>query len=82
MLLGKTALTNIDRKSRAITLATKVCILKAIIFAVVIYGCESMTIKTSEHQRADAFKLWCWRKLESPLDFKVIKSVNPKGNQP
>ena len=82
MFLGKTTLTNIDRKSRAITLMTKVCIQKAIVFPVVMYGCESVIIKTSEHQRTDGFKLWCWRKLESPSDFKEIKSGNPKGNQP
>ena len=45
-------------------------------------GCESWTVKKAEHQRIDAFKLWCWRRLESPLDCKEIKPVNPKGNQP
>ena len=50
-------------KSRGITLSTKVCIVKAMVFPVVIYGCESWTIKTAEHQRFDAFELWCWRRL-------------------
>ena len=49
---------------------------------VVMYGCESWTIQKAEHWRIDAFELWCWRRLDSPLDFKEIKSVNPKGNQP
>ena len=61
---------------------TKVCLVKAIVFPVVMYRCESWTIKKAEHQRIDAFKLWCWRRLESLLDFKEIKPVNPKGNQP
>ena len=53
------------------------------IFPVVMYGCESWTIKNAEHQRINAFKLWCWRRnLESPMDSKEIKLVNPKGNQP
>ena len=52
------------------------------VFPVVMYGCESWTIKKAEHQRIDAFELWCWRRLESPLDSKDIKPVNPKGNQP
>ena len=51
------------------------------IFSVVIYGCESWTIKKAESQRADAFEVWCWRTLESPLNSKEIKPVNPKGNQ-
>ena len=59
---------------------TKVCIVKAMVYPVVIYGCESWTIKKAEHQRIDAFELWCWRTLESPLYCKEIKSVNPKGN--
>ena len=56
-------------------------ILKAMVFPVVMYGCESWTIKKAEYQRIDAFELWCWRRLESPLDCKEIKPVNPKGNQ-
>ena len=61
---------------------TKVHLVKAMVFPVVMYGCESWTIKKAEHQRIDAFKILCWEKtLESPLDFKDIKPVNPKGNQ-
>ena len=76
-------MTNLDSilKSRDITLPTKVPLVKAMVFPVVMYGCESWTIKKAEH-RIDAFELWCWRKtLESPLDCKVIKPVHPKGNQ-
>ena len=61
---------------------TKVCIVKAIIFPAVMYGCESWTIKKAEHWRIDAFELWCWRRLKSPLDIKESQPVNPKGNQP
>ena len=68
-------------KSRDLTLPTKVCLVKAVVFPVVIFGCESWTIKKAEHWRIDAFKLWCWRRLESPLDYKEIKPVHPKGNQ-
>ena len=69
-------------KNRDITLPTKVCIVKAMIFPVVMYRYESWTIKKAEHQRIDAFELWCWRRLESPLDCKEIKPVSSKGNQP
>ena len=69
-------------KSRDITLLTKVPIVKAMVFPVVMYECESWTIKKAEHQRIDAFELWGWRRLESPLDCKEIKPVNPKVNQP
>ena len=65
-------------KSRDITLPKKVPLIKAMIFPVVMYGCESWTIKKAEHWRIDAFELWCWK---SPLDFKEIKPVNPRGNQ-
>ena len=51
------------------------------VFLVVMYGCESWTIKKAEHQRIDTFELWCWRRLLRPLDCKDIKLVNPKGNQ-
>ena len=51
------------------------------VFPVVMYGCESWTVKKAEHQRIDAFELWCWRRLESPSDFREIKPVHPKGNQ-
>ena len=54
---------------------------KALVFPVVMYGCESWTIKKAEHWRIDAFELWCWRRLESPLDCKEIKLVHPKGNE-
>ena len=64
-LLGKKAVTNLDSilKSRDITFLTKVPIVKAIVFPVVMYGCESWTVKKAEHQRIDAFELWCWRRL-------------------
>ena len=83
LLLGRKAMTNLDSllKSRDITLLTKVCIVKAMIFPVVVYRCESWTIKKAECQRINAFELWCWRTLESPLDCKEIQSVSPKGNQ-
>ena len=65
MLLGRKAVTNLDSvlKSRDITLPTKVCIVKAMVFPVVTYNCESWTIKKAECQRIDDFKLWCWRRL-------------------
>ena len=63
-------------------MSTKVRIVKAIVFPVVMYGYENWTIKKAEHRRIDAFELWCWRPLESPLDCKEIKPVKPKGNQP
>ena len=82
-LCRRKAMTNVDSilKSRNITLLTKVPIVKAIVFPVVMYGYESWTIKKAECQRTDAFELWCWRKLKSPLDCKEIQPVNPKGNQ-
>ena len=65
LLLGRKLMTNLDGifKSRDITLPTKVCLVKAIVFPVVMYGCESWTIKKAEHQRIDAFELWYWRRL-------------------
>ena len=66
---------------RDITLPTKVCLVKAMVFPVVMYGCESWTVKKAEHRRIDAFKLWCWRTLESPLDSKEIQPVHSKGDQ-
>ena len=65
LLLGRKAMTNLDSilKSRDITSPTKVCIVKVMLFPVVMYGCESWTIKGAEHQRIDAFELWCWRRL-------------------
>ena len=65
-------------KSRDITLPTKVRLVKAMVFPVVMYGCVSWTVKKAEHQRIDAFELWCWRRLESPLDCKEIQPVHPK----
>ena len=65
LLLGRKAMTNLDSilKSRDITLSTKVHLVKSMVFPVVMYGCESWTIKKAEHQRIDAFELWCWRRL-------------------
>ena len=69
-------------KIRDITLPTKVHLVKAMVFLVVMYGCENWTIKKAEHRRTDAFELWCWKTLESPLDCKEIKPVHPKGISP
>ena len=69
-------------KSRDITLLTKVRLVKAMVFPVVMYGCESWTVKKAEHCRIDAFELWCWRTLVSPLDSKEVKPVSLKGYQP
>ena len=77
-------MTDLDRILKRLdnTLPTKVHLVKAMVFPVVMYGCESWTIKKPKHQRIDAFELQCWRRLfESPLDCKEIRSVNPKGNQ-
>ena len=74
LLLQRKAMTNLDStlKSRDITLAVKVCIVKATVFPVVMYRCESWTIKKAKCQRIDGFELWCWRKtLEIPFDFKI-----------
>ena len=68
-------------KSRDITLPTKVRLVKALVFPVVMYGCESWTIKKAECRRIDAFELWYEKTLQSPLDFKDIQPVHPKGNQ-
>ena len=75
-------MTNLDSlfKSRDITLPTKVCLVKAMVFPVVMFGCESWTIKKAERWRIDAFELWCWRRRERPLDCKEIQSVHPKGD--
>ena len=83
LLLGRKAMTNLDSllKNRNITLPRKVRIVKAMVFTVVIYGYETCTIQMAECRRIDAFELWYWRRLESPLDCKVIKPVNPKGNK-
>ena len=81
----KKSYDNLDSvlRSRDITLLTNVCIVKAVVFPVSMYRCESWTIKKAECQRIDPSKLWCWRRLfKSPLDSKEIKPINPKGNQP
>ena len=77
-------MTNQDSllKSRDITLPTKIHLIRAMVFPVVIYGCDSWTRKKAEPWRMDAFELWCWRMLlESPLDCKEIQPIHPKGNQ-
>ena len=76
-------MTNRDSilKSRDITLPTKVRLVKAMVFPVVMYGCESWTIKKAEHGRSDAFELWCWRRFLSLLDCNEIQPVHPKQNQ-
>ena len=76
-------MTNLDSiiKSRDITLPTKVRLVKAMVFLLVMYVCESWTVKKAERQTIDVFELWCWRRLESPLDYKEIQLVHPKGNQ-
>ena len=97
LLLGRKLMTNLDSilKSRDITLSTKIHLVKAMVFPVVMYGCESWTIKKAEHWRTDAFELWrsskktlweSWERtlektLESPLDCKKIQPVLPKGDQ-
>ena len=75
-------MANLDSalKSRDVTSLTTVSIVKARFFSVIMYGCESWTIKKAERPRTDAFKLWCWRRLDSLVDSKEIKPVNPKGN--
>ena len=83
LLLGRKAMTNLDSvfKNRDTTLLTKVHIVKAMVFPVVMYGCESWTVKTAECRRIDAFELWCWGRLVSPLDCKEIQPVHSKGDQ-
>ena len=79
-------MTNLDSilKSRDKTLPTKVCIVKAMVFLVVMYGCESWTIKQAEHQRVDAFELWCWRRLlrvswtAGRSNQSILKEINPE----
>ena len=86
LLLGSRAMTNLDSilKSRDIPLPTKVHLVKAKIFSVVMYGCESWTIKKAEHQRIDAFELWCWRRLlrvpwtARRSNQSILKEVNPE----
>ena len=86
LLLGRKVMTNLDSifKSRDITLPTKVCLVKAMVFPVVMYGCESWSIKKAEHQRIDAFELWCWgRLLRVPWTAKrsnqyILKEISPE----
>ena len=85
LLLGRKTMTNLDSilKSGGIILPTQVCLVNAMVFAVVMYRCESWTIKKAERRRIDAFELWCWRRLlRVPWTSREIKSVNFKGNQP
>jgi len=85
-LFGRKAMKNLDSilKSRGITLQTKVCLLKAMVFPVVMYGCESWTIKKAECQRTDAFKLWCWRRLwrvpwtSRRSNHTILKKIHPE----
>ena len=81
LLLGRKAMTNLDSilKSRDITLPTKVHLVKAMVFPVVMYGCESWTVKKADHQKIDAFELWCWRRLLSVG--QEIQPVHPKGGK-
>ena len=84
LLFSRKAMTNLDSvlKSRDITLPTKVHIVKAIVFSVVMYGCESWSVKKAENQGINAFQLWCWRRLlRVPWNCREIKPVNLKGNQ-
>ena len=76
-------MTNLDSilKSRDVTLPTNVHLVKAMVFPAVMYGCESWTIKKAEHRRIDAFELVLEKTVESPLDCREIKPVNPQGNQ-
>ena len=86
LLLGRKAKTNLDSvlKSRDITLSTKVCLVKAMVFPVVMYGCESWTVKKAECQRIDAFKLWCWRRLlrvpwtARRSNRSILKEISPE----
>ena len=85
LLLGRKAMTSLDRilKSRDITLLTKVCLVKAMVFPVVIYGCENWSVKKAEHRRIDAFELWCWRRLlrvpwTARSNQSTLKEINPE----
>ena len=86
LLLGRQAMTNLDSilKSRDIALPTKVCLIKAMVFPVVVYRCESWTIKKAEHQRIDAFELWCWKRLfrvpwtARRSNQSILKEISPK----
>ena len=76
-------MTNLDSifKSRDITLPTTICLVKAMVFPEVMNGCESWTVKKAKRQRIDAFELWCWRRLQSPVDCKEIQPVHSEGDQ-
>ena len=86
LLLGRKVMTNLDSilKSRDITLSTKVCLVKAVVFPVVMYGCESWTVKTAERWRIDAFELWCWRRLlrvpwtARRSNQSILKKISPE----
>ena len=86
LLLGRKAMTNLDSilKSRDITLPTKVHLIKAVVFPVVMYGCESWTVKKAEHQKTDAFELWCWRRLlrlpwtARRSNQSILKEISPE----
>ena len=86
LLIGRKDMTNLDSilESRDITLPTKVCLVKAMVFLVIIYGCKSSTIKKAEHQRIDAFELWCWRRLlrvpwtARRSNQSILKEINPE----
>ena len=86
LLLGRKAMTNLDSllKSRDVTLLTKVCVVKVLVFSVVMYGCESWTVKKAEHRRMDAFKLWYWRRRLRVLwtarrsNQSILKEINPE----
>ena len=85
LLLGRKAMKKprqCIKKERDITLPTKVHLVKAMVFPVVMYGCENWTVKKAECRRIDAFELWCWKRLESPLDCKEIQPVHSRGDQP
>ena len=83
LLLGRKVMTNLDSilKGRDITLPAKVYLVKAMVFPVVMDGCENWAVKKAERQGIDAFELWCWRRLESPMDCKEIQPVHPNGDQ-
>ena len=86
MFLGRKVMTNLDNvlKSRDITLPTKVCLVKAMIFSIVMYGYESWTVKKAEHQRIDGFELWCWRRLlrvpwiARRSNQSILKKISPE----
>ena len=86
LLLGRKVMTNLDSilKSRDISLSTKVCLVKAMVFPIVMYGCESWTIEKAEHRKIDTFELWCWRRLLRVLwtarryNQSILKEISPR----